>query len=102
MVWLLSNLNLSRVVRLPVSRVSDQVKHKTSCTATDLILQISEVDGLYYVYGKNKDADQQRNCCAADMYHCFVHVQKGRFSLDSGHLYLKCNDLKWHLLHNIE
>ena len=75
--------------------------HKTSCTATDLIHQIS-VDGLYYVYGENKDADQLRNCCAADMYHYFVHMQKGRFSLDSAHLYLRYNYLKWHMLHNIE
>ena len=51
---------------------------------------------------KNKDADQLRNCCAADMYHYFVHMQKGRFSLDSAHLYLRYNDLKWHMLHNIE
>ena len=108
--------------------VSDQVEHKTSCTATDLILQISEVDGLYYVYGENKDADQLRNYCAADMYHYFVHMQKGRFSLDSAHLYgineqsqektclfayaqnnikqyklyLRYNDFKWHMFHNIE
>ena len=51
---------------------------------------------------RNKEADQLRNCCAADMYHYFVHMQKGRFSLDSAHLYLRYNDLKWHMLHNIE
>ena len=33
------------------------------------------------MYGENKDADQLRNYCAADMYHCFVHMQKGWFSL---------------------
>ena len=30
---------------------------------------------------------QLHNYCAADMYHYFVHMQKGRFSLDSAHLY---------------
>ena len=48
---------MSRDVRKPVFRGSDQVRHKPGCTA----------EGLYYPSGENKDADQLRGHREADL-----------------------------------
>ena len=47
---------MSLFTRKPVFRVSDQVRHKPSSTATEdgQRLEILEVDGSYYLCSKNK------------------------------------------------
>ena len=51
---------MSHITRKPVFRVSDQVRHKSSCTATDYgkTLGISDLGGLYYLWSENKSTDQ--------------------------------------------
>ena len=49
-------------MRKPVFGVSDQVRHKPGCTATEdgwrLEISILKVEGLYFLCGENKGADQ--------------------------------------------
>ena len=40
-----------------------------------------EVDGLYYLCGENKGADQLYCYCAADLYHSFCGMHKAGFLL---------------------
>ena len=62
---------MSLVVRKPVFGVSDQVRHKPGCTATEdgqrLEIWIWVVEGLYYLYSENKGADQLRGYREADL-----------------------------------
>ena len=58
-----------------VFRVSDQVRHKPDCAATEDI-----VEGLYYLCSKNKGADQLRSYCAADLRLCFCIRENQVFS----------------------
>ena len=55
--------------------VSDRVRHKSGCTATEdgWRLEISdlEVKGLYLLCSENKDADQLRGYREADLCLCF-------------------------------
>ena len=64
-------------------RVSDQVRHKPVCTATEdgQRLEISDVGskGLYYPYSKNKGADQLRGNREADLRLCFRICKKAGF-----------------------
>ena len=49
-------------MRMPVFGVSNQVRHKLGCSATEdgwrLEIQIWEVEGLYYLCNGNEGADQ--------------------------------------------
>ena len=64
-------------MRKPVFGVSDQVRHKPDCTATEfnkaggLKFWIYEVEGLYYPSSENKGADQLRGYREADLRLCF-------------------------------
>ena len=44
--------------------------------ARGLKFPIYEVEGLYYLYSENKDADQLRSYCAADLRLCFRICKK--------------------------
>ena len=54
--------------------VSDLVRHKPGCPATEnargLKFRILEVEGLYFLCSKNKDADQLRGYREADLRLC--------------------------------
>ena len=50
-----------------------------------LKFRIWVVEGVYYPYSENKDADQLRSYCAADLRLCF-RTCKNRFSHDTAHL----------------
>ena len=72
---------MSRVVRKPVFGVSDQVRHKSGCTAQKIArglkFRIKEVEGLYYPCSKkNKGADQLRGYRKADLRLCFRICKK--------------------------
>ena len=73
--------NFSRVMRKPVFGVSNQVKHKPGCTATEDCLSLEILDlgrrGIV-LCSKNKVADQLRLLCrsAAPL---FSHLQKAGF-----------------------
>ena len=70
-------------MRKPVFRVSDQVRHKPSCTTTEdrWRLEISDLDRrLYYPCSENKDADQLRGYREADLRLCFHICKKPSFS----------------------
>ena len=62
-------------MRKPVFRVFDQVRHKRAAQpqemARGLKFWIKVVEGLYYLYSENKDADQLRGYCEADLRLCF-------------------------------
>ena len=76
-------LCLSRIVRKPVFGVSDQVRHNPGCTATEDGLRLEILDlgsKLYYAYSENKDADQLRGYCEADLRLCFRICKKPVFS----------------------
>ena len=66
---------MSLVLRKPVFGVSDQVRHKPGCTATEdgYSLEISDLDveGLYYLCSENKGADQLRGYREAELRLCF-------------------------------
>ena len=66
---------MSRDVRKPIVGVSDQVRHKPGCTATEdgryLNFRIWKAGGLYYSSGENKGADQLRGHREADLRLCF-------------------------------
>ena len=69
----------------PVFSVSDQVRHKPGCTATDdkrlEFWNFLEVEGLYYPCSENKGADKLSGYCAADLCLCF-RKYKRQFSHD--------------------
>ena len=73
------------IVRKPVLRVSDQLRHKSGCTATEdglsLEFLIKKVEGLYYLCSKNKAADHLCGYHTTDLRVCF-HICKNWFSLD--------------------
>ena len=76
---------MSLIVRKPVFGVSDQVRHKPGCTATEdiargLIFRIKVVEGLYYTCSENKGADQLRGYREADLRLCFRICKKPIFS----------------------
>ena len=73
-------------MRKPGFRVYDQVRHKVTNRAVQaqkmvrgLKFWIKEVEGLYYLCSENKDADQLRGYCEADLRLCFSHMQKSGF-----------------------
>ena len=74
---------LSLVLRKPVFGISDQVRHKPGCTATEMAwglkFRIQEVEEFYYPYSENKGADQLRGYREADMRLLFSHMQKAGF-----------------------
>ena len=45
--------------------------------ASGLNFQIKEVEGLYYICGENKGADQLRSYCTADLHLCFCMQKTG-------------------------
>ena len=64
---------MSLVVRKPVIEVSDQVPHKSGCTATgnrSLTFRILKEEGLFYLCSENKGADQLRRYLEADQRLC--------------------------------
>ena len=75
---------MSLVVRKPVFRVSDQIRHEPGCTTTEddtgLKIRIKEVEGLYYLCSENKGADQLRGYPEADLRLCFCICKKPVFS----------------------
>ena len=85
----LDEAHMSPVMRKPVFRVSNQVRHKPGCRrkkmARGLKFWIKEVEGLYYPCIENKGVDQLRNNRAADLHFFFAYA-KSRFSLDKAHM----------------
>ena len=71
---------MSRVTRKPVFGVSNQVRHKSGCTATEDGFWIKEVEGLYYLCSKKKGADQLHGYRTADLPLCFHICKKQVFS----------------------
>ena len=73
---------MSGIVRKPVFGVSDQVRHKQSCTDLEMAkgyrLRIYG-EGLCYQSGENKDADRLCGYCAADQRLLFSHMLKAVF-----------------------
>ena len=72
--------NMSLVLRKPVFGVSDQVRHKPDCTATEDGQRLGIVEELYYPYSENKGADQLRGYREADLRLCFRICKKPVFS----------------------
>ena len=62
-------------MRKPVFGISNQVLHNPGCTATEdargLKLRIKVEEVLHYTGSENKDTDQLRIYCAADLRLCF-------------------------------
>ena len=87
---------MSLVLRKPVFGVSDKVRHKPVCTATEggWRLEISDVEGLYYPSGENKGADQLRGYREADLRLCFRIYAKNRFSHDAAHIIKNTTDTR--------
>ena len=82
---------MSRITRKRVCRVSEQVRHKQGCTPKEddqrlEILDLGSRGILYYLFGKNKGADQLRDYSAADLCLCF-HICKSMFSHDADHIF---------------
>ena len=69
---------VSHIVRKPVFGVSKQVQAQTrpQKIARGLKFQILQVEELHYLCSKNKDNDQLRGYCAADLCLLFLHMQK--------------------------
>ena len=77
-------------MRKPVFEVSEQVRHKPSCAATEDVPRglkpwIKIEEGLRYPCNRSKGADQLRSYSAADLRLCF-RICKGLFSHDAAHL----------------
>ena len=77
--------DMNRIMRKSVFWVSDQVQHKLGYTTTEdgyrlEISYIKEVEGLYYLYSKNKGADQLHGYLASDLRLCFRICKKQIFS----------------------
>ena len=82
----LHHLYMSRDVRKPVFRVSDQVRHKTGLYShrrwlRDLKFRIWKAEGLYDPSGENKGADQLRGHREAEnnLRICFRICKKSGF-----------------------
>ena len=82
--------DMSLVVRKPVFGVSDQVRHKPGCTATQdgMRLEIPDLgSGGIVLCSENKDADQLRGYREADLRLCFrirkkpVFTRHGSYSM---------------------
>ena len=58
-------------LRRTVFRVSDQVLHKTTRTATEDGYKLEILDLLHNQYSENKGADQLCSYCTADLRLCF-------------------------------
>ena len=71
-------------MRKPIFRVSDQVRHKLGCIATEDVQRLESLDmkveGLYYLCSENKGADQLRGHREADLGLCFRLCKKPVFS----------------------
>ena len=71
-------------MKKPVFGVSDQVEHKSSCTASENSqrLKISDLGSkvIYYLCSENKDSDQLRGYREADLHLCFRICKKPVFS----------------------
>ena len=78
------SFKISLVVRKTVFGISDQVRHKPGCTATedDKKLEISDLEsrGIVYPCRENKGADQLRGYREADLRLCFRTCKKPVFS----------------------
>ena len=60
---------MSRVMRKQVFGVSDQVRHKSDkiIKENSQRLEIKEIEGLYYLFSENKDANQLHGYEATDL-----------------------------------
>ena len=71
-------------MRKPVFGVSDQVRYKPVCGATEdgYRLEISDLGsrGIVQLYSENKGADQLGSYCAADLRPCCRICKKPVFS----------------------
>ena len=71
---------MSLVVRKPVFRVSDQVRHNQAVRqqkmARSLKFRIKKVEGLFYLCSENKGDDQLRGYREADLRLCFRICKK--------------------------
>ena len=67
---------MSLVMRKLVFWVSDQVRHKPDCTATEDGERLEIVEGLYYRCSENKGADQLCGYHKADLRLCFRICKK--------------------------
>ena len=80
---------MSHVIRKPVSRVSDQFRHKLGCTAIEDVqwLEISDLErGDYTICNDNKSVDQLGDYHAADLRLYFSICKKQVFSRCSPHV----------------
>ena len=72
---------MSRIARNPVFGVSNPVRHKLCCTASEdasrLKFWIEKLEGLGYLCSENKGVDQLRNYRASDLHLCFHICKKG-------------------------
>ena len=78
---------MSRITRKPVFRVSDQARHKSSCTAKEdgLRLEFGVIGnrGIYYLCSENKN----NYLHTAQLIYAFVNVfAKSRFSDDPAYI----------------
>ena len=84
-----SILHMSCVARKHVFGVSDQVRHKPLCTATEdgcrLEFQMSDEEGLYYLCSENKGSNQLCSYCVADLRLCFRICNKSKCSHEAAH-----------------
>ena len=75
---------MSRVVRKSVFRVSDQSDTNRATRPHKMVrglkFRMKEVEGLYYLCGENKGADQLRSYREADLRLCFRICKKPVFS----------------------
>ena len=71
---------MSLVVRKPVFGISDQVRHKSDCTASEDGYRLENWDigsrGIV-LCSENKNADQLRSDSAADLRLCFAYEKAG-------------------------
>ena len=76
--WFLSAEEIS-----VIKEGSEQVQHKSSFAAIEngLSSWIMIEEGQYYLCGENKEADQLRSYCAADLHLCFCICKKLVFLL---------------------
>ena len=73
--------HLSLVVRKPgfPTRSDKNRAAQPQKMARDSKFRILKVEGLYYLCGENKDADQLRSYCTGDLRLCFRICQKTGF-----------------------
>ena len=70
--------NLSAIVRKPIFKVSDQVRHKRAVQLQKQYGWRFEISDLYCLSRANKGADQLHGYHASDVRLCF-HMQKAGF-----------------------